>query len=152
MALTLTEGTRPSTLDLMSRVIGAPIGYARIVSWHVSRSDPSFVATFDLFLSAAHAAQCDESSQQTPMNYEWGCTLRAPEDLATLAQTDDREVLYRHVEYLLHYQDAERRYRESPADFDTEVEEAVLVDLETALGIQSLFHTASFVRAHGVVQ
>ena len=140
MALTANDGTRQSTLNLISRVVGMPIGYARMTGWYINRSDPSFTAMFDLFLSAEHASQCDKDGQASAIHYEWGCTLRTPDDLEALAQSDDRAVLYKHVEYILHYQDAERRRSEDPDAFDSTAEEALLVELETALGITSLFH------------
>lgn len=138
MALSTTEGTKQKTMDIINARLGFPAGtikYARIFSRWVTRDNHpggSFTAGLDLFIDESPAAD-----QTTPLHHEFGCTL-PPEAIAEMAATDDRQVLYRHLEYIINFQDAQRR-QESDPTFDAVAEQAALDELRDELGIETLF-------------
>ena len=135
MALTISEGTKQSTMDIISEVLGVPIQYARMFSWRITRDNHpkgAFNAMLDCFVTVP-----DEPDKKTPLHYEFGCTL--PESaIQAMTETDDRAVLYRHLEYIITYQDAQRRQTSDP-EFDTEAENTALAQLAEDLGIETLF-------------
>lgn len=139
MALSTIEGTKQKTMDIISSRLSLSAGtikYARIFSRWVTRDNHpkgSFTATLDCYLEDAPSAD-----QLAPLHHEFGCTL--PDTaISQMATTDDREILYKHLEYIINFQDAQRRQETDP-DFDPVAEEADLQALETELGITSLFH------------
>ena len=141
MALSVAEGTKQKTMDIINRVMGFPpntIKYARIFSRWVTRDNypmGSFTAGLDCYI--------DENpgpDQATSLHHEFGCTI--PQSAITaMGETDDREVLYKHLEYIINFQDAQQR-QESDPKFDPVAEEAELQALATELGIETLFHVA----------
>lgn len=133
MALSTKEGTKQSTMDILSGRVGLPVLYARIYDWKLNRLDPSFSAELDLFVT-------DPPGENTPLRYGIGCNLRYPEDFEALSRVDDRALLYRHIEYILNYQEAQSRQQADPGSFDMETESEKLDALASSLGIETLFH------------
>lgn len=140
MALTKTEGTKQTTMDIINARLGFPpntIKYARIHTQYKTRDNHpggAFTAMLNCYLQDSPGA-----NQDTPLHHEFGCNLPDTE-LSKMATTDDREILYKHLEYIINFQDAERRREESPDTFDPVAEESALKALETELGITSMFH------------
>jgi hypothetical protein len=101
MALSGQEIKSSDTLQLLTQLVkvGFPVGYARIESWHINPGDPSFFAMLALYFS-------EDIRHTDPLScahYEIGCSLTS-EALAALTQADDRSLLYKAVEYIVHYQ------------------------------------------------
>ena len=136
MALSVNEGTKQVTMDILSAKMGFPVKYARIFARWVTRDNHpggSFTATLDLFGITDPAPD-----QTTKLHYEVGCTLPASA-IDAMAGTDDRAVLYKHLEYIIQYQDAEERRNANPEEFDAKKENATLRSLSNELGIETLF-------------
>jgi hypothetical protein len=136
MALSEHEIKSSDTLQLLTRLakVGFPVGYARIESWHINPGDPSFFALLALYFSE-EVRQTDPSSCA---HYEIGCFL-THEVLELLNQGDDRNLLYKAVEYIIHFQIFEQMLRKI-----TDKDEAlafvaeknqVLDELDNELGI-----------------
>lgn len=136
MALSIADGTKQKTLDILSAKMGFQVKYARIFARWVTRDNHpggSFSATLDLFGITDPAPD-----QLTKLHYEVGCTLPSSA-IDAMAGTDDRAVLYKHLEYIIQYQDAEARRNADPAAFDAKKENTELKKLATSLGIETLF-------------
>lgn len=136
MALSIADGTRQKTLDILSAKMGFPVKYARIFARWVTRDNHpggSFSAMLDLFGITDPAPD-----QTTKLHYEVGCTLPASA-IDAMAGTDDRAVLYKHLEYIIQYQDAEERRSANTEEFDATAENAALRSLSNELGIETLF-------------
>lgn len=136
MALSIKDGTRQSTLDLLSKEVKFPVVYARMEGiWLTTDGHPGRAFTANL---ACYAYE-PESHDEAPTIYQGiGSGLTAAES-QRMAQMDDREVLYAHVEYLLHFQDAMKRRDAEPEKFDFESEQAGLTALAQELGIDTEF-------------
>jgi hypothetical protein len=137
MALSIADGTKQKTLDILSTKTGFPVKYARIFARWVTRDNHpggSFSATLDLFGITDPAPD-----QTTKLHYEVGCTLPASA-IDAMAGTDDRAVLYKHLEYIIQYQDAEERRNVDPDEFDVKKENTALTKLASSLGIETLFN------------
>lgn len=133
MALTITDGTRQETLDLLSeRLGGIPIKYARIFSRYVTR-DNHPAGAFEVML-ACYVTDAPAPDAKTPLNTGIGVAPLPESALADMAATDDRAVLYRYVEWLLHYQAAEARRGDD--GFDAAAENTALTALAEELGIE----------------
>lgn len=139
MALTTTEGTKQKTMDIIASRLNFPAGtvkYARIFSSYKTRDNhpgKAFTANLSCYLQDNPGPD-----DQPAKSHEFGCNLpvSAVQEMGT---TDDEAVLYKHVEYIINFQDAQRR-QETDTDFDPVAEEAELQALATELGIESLFH------------
>jgi hypothetical protein len=135
MSLSITDGTQQKTLDIISsKVGGIPIKYARIFSRYVTRDNhPGGAFTANL---ACYVVDNPTPEQTTPLHYEFGCTLQASA-ITAMAGTDDRDILYRHIEYIVQFQDAQERQNDE--GFDIAAEQAALDSLRDSLGIETLF-------------
>ena len=136
MALSVTEGTKQQTMDIISEVVGVPIKYARIFARWVTRDNHpggAFTATLDCYVEDNPPAD-----KITPLHHEFGCNIPASA-IDAMAGTDDRQVLYKHVEYIVNYQAAERRRNDDPEGFDPVAENAELDALAAELGIDTFF-------------
>jgi hypothetical protein len=136
MALSENEIKISDTLQLLTKLVktGFPVGYARIASWHINPGDPSFVAVLSLYLN-------EECRQENPLgcsHFEIGCTL-TPEALEFLTQADDRNLLYKAIEFIVHYQIFEQTLLtimdKAEAHQFVEEKNAVLAELNDELGI-----------------
>jgi len=138
MALSINEGTKQKTMDIITDRIQSelPVKYARIFSiWKTRDNHPggSFTAGLDCFLTDDPAP-----NKRTKLHHEFGCTL--PDTaISEMATSDDRDVLYKHLEYIINFQDAQQRQQSDP-DFDVATEQAELDALRDELGIETLFH------------
>ena len=133
MALSITDGTRQTTLNILSEMVGIPVSYARIFARWVTRDNHpggSFTATMSLYVE-----DNPPPDKIAPLHYEIGCTLPSTAIVA-MAETDDRAILYRHVEYAINFQAAQRVVAE---DESIKVEQQQALDeLSDALGIESI--------------
>lgn len=136
MALSINEGTKQRTMELLSEMVCAPIVYARIFSHYVTRDNHpggAFACMLDCFLHDNPA-----SDMKAPLHYEIGCSL-PPSAIDAMASNDDRAVLYKHIEYIINYTSAEHRRNDNPNKFDATAENAALRSLSNELGIETLF-------------
>lgn len=136
MALSVNEGTKQVTMDLLSEMVCAPIVYARIFSYYITRDNHpggAFTCMLDCFLHDNPAADAS-----APLHYELGCSLPSSA-IKAMALTDDRAVLYKHLEYIINYTAAEQRRNDNPNNFDATTENATLRSLANELGIETLF-------------
>jgi hypothetical protein len=101
MAITEKEALRTDTCALLSRLArpGFPVGYARIHSWHINPGDPSFTALLALYYDEAARRESAENCAY----YEIGGNI-TPETLAALQSADDRDVIYKAIEYFIRLQ------------------------------------------------
>lgn len=139
MALSINEGTKQKTMDILSNVFGFPPGtikYARIFARWVTRDNypgGAFTTPLDCYLEENPAKDKDSK-----LHHEFGCTL--PQSaIDEMSATDDRQVLYKHLEYIIQFQDAQQRQEKDPQGFDLAAEQAELDALRNELGIETLF-------------
>lgn len=134
MALCLNDGTQQKTLDIISRVVGVPVKYARIFSSYLTRDNHpggAFTAMLDCYVT-----DNPDPEQRTPIHHEFGCSL-PPSAIDEMSKTDNREVMYRHLEYIINYQELERNIQEGKTN-----EAQANIDLNALskkLGIETLF-------------
>jgi hypothetical protein len=135
MALNKNETARPDTCALLSQLAGSgfPVGYARIHSWRINPTDPSFEALLALYYDEA-------TRNESPANcayYSVGGHI-TPETLAAIQSADDRSVFYKAIEYFIHFQMYRLRLQTIDDDeYISELEEkqAALEQLDDDLGI-----------------
>jgi hypothetical protein len=136
MALNENETLRADTCALLSRLAhaGFPVGYARIHSWRVNPSDPSF----DALLALYYNEEARESDEGNCGYYEIGANI-TPEILALIQTADDRAVFYKVIEWTIHFQSCQTRLRDIIDDDEyisaLEEETNILKQLDTDLGI-----------------
>ena len=136
MALSVNEGTKQQTMELLSEMVCAPIVYARIFSYYITRDNHpggAFTCMLACFLN-----DNPPSDMKAPLHYEIGCSL-PPSAIDAMASNDDRAVLYKHLEYIINYTAAEHRRNDDPTKFDATAENTALRSLSTELGIETLF-------------
>lgn len=143
MGLSVAEGTKQKTMNIIAEVLGLPPGtikYARIFARWVTRDNHpggAFIAPLNCYIEENPTA-----GQQTPLHHEFGCVL-PKSAIDEMSATDDRQVLYKHIEYIIQFQDAQRR-QQSDSDFDVGSEQANLdalcdeLDIETLLRLESV--------------
>ncbi len=132
MALQISEGTRQSTLNILGDFarLPFPLGYARMESFNLNYNDPSFTAVMALY----YDEDARNTSPQKCSYYAIGCTLQQA-DFDIIASIDDRQLLYKHVEYIIHFQQAQK----DVTDENKATLQAELDALSDELGIQTLF-------------
>lgn len=136
MALSVNEGTKQETMDMLSEMVSAPIVYARIFSRYVTRDNHPGGAFNCMLACFLHDNPAPE--MKAPLHYEIGCSL-PPSAIDAMAGTDDRAVLYKHLEYIINYQSAEQRREANPDGFDVIAENTALQAMSDELGIETLF-------------
>lgn len=109
MALSNDEIVNQDTLTILTNLTKTPfpIGYARIRDWHINHDDPSFVATLCLYFNEASRQENIDSCNI----YQIGCSLNQIV-LQGIKQADDRNILYKVIEYIIHFQFYEAQYRQ----------------------------------------
>jgi hypothetical protein len=136
MALSENEIKSSDTLKLLTQLVrvGFPVEYARIESWHIDPGGPGFSAMLALYYSG-------EVRQTDPLScahYGIGCNL-TPEAMAFLTWADDRDTLYKAVEYIVHYQIFQQMLNKITNKGEAEAfiteKNQVLDELNDALGI-----------------
>lgn len=132
MALQITEGTQTKSLERLKTLAktGFPIGYARIESFNLNYNDPSFTAVLAIY--SDESARVDDITSCS--YYMIGCTLQQ-NDFDILQGIDDRNLLYKHIEYIINYQ-----YLNSIKNKDNVLElKQELIELKELIGIETLF-------------
>jgi hypothetical protein len=106
MALSPEEIISQDTLDLLTELTNSPfpIGYARISEWRIHIDDPSFNATLNMYFNEATRNDKPASA----ILYGIGCNL-TQELAVALQDTDDRNIIYKMIEYIIHFQYFEKR-------------------------------------------
>jgi len=137
MALSIKDGTEQKTLDILSGRFGFPVGYARITSSYVNRDDPSYTCVIGLWTSIEHYTK---NPRNPVKEYAFGSTLKYPEDFDKMDEGTFRGHLYKHVEYIIHYENAKNKSIQEKEAFNLETENEKLAATEKRLGITSLFH------------
>jgi hypothetical protein len=136
MALNEKETLREDTCAMLSELAraGFPVGYARIHSWHINPSDPSFDVTLALYYN-------EETRKNNEGNcgyYGMGANL-SPETFALIQTADDRTVFYKIIEWLIHFQTRQTRLKDigGDAEYIAALEEAtnMLEQLDADLGL-----------------
>jgi hypothetical protein len=136
MALNEKETLRADTCAKLSEVAraGFPVGYARIHSWHINPSDPSFDATLALYYNE----ETRKNNEENCGYYGMGANL-SPETLALIQTVDDRTVFYKIIEWLIHFQFHQSRLKSiiDDAEYIEALEEATnaLEQLDADLGL-----------------
>jgi hypothetical protein len=136
MALSENEIVNQETLKLLEELTETPfpIGYARIESWRLHPDGLAFQAVICLYLN-------EETRIKKPrycQSYEIGCEI-TNEMFLLLQQEDDRNLLYKAIEYIIHFQTYEKLLKkmdneEERYTFITE-KNAILDKLDDDLGI-----------------
>ena len=132
MALQISEGTLQISLDRLRQLAKQPypIGYVRIESFNLNYNDPSFTATLAMYF--------DEQARNTDVlscsYYMIGCTLQQ-DDFDLLKNIDDRQLLYKHIEYIINYQ----VLMQSKTEENKDEIYAELSQLRDTIGVSSLF-------------
>jgi hypothetical protein len=106
MALSPKEIISQDTLDLLTELTNSPfpIGYARVSEWRIHIDDPSFNATLNMYFNETMRNDKPNSA----LLYGIGCNLT--QELATALQNiDDRNVIYKMIEYIVHFQYFEKQ-------------------------------------------
>ena len=137
MALQISEGTRQDTLDKLKLLTHAPfpVGYVKIESWRVVPIDPSYQCVLALYFDK----QTRDENPLSAVHYEIGSTIQQS-DFDAMTQGDDRQLLYKQVEYIIHYQLHERAVSESDNPEQAKAAaNAELQQLATDLSIDTLF-------------
>ena len=136
MALSHKESISQDTLDLLTELTNSPfpIGYARISEWRIHIDDPSFNATLIMYFNET----IRNNNPNNALLYGIGCNLT--QNLSTALQnTDDRNIIYKMIEYIIHFQYFEKQLIKLKDEserlaFITE-KNAVLDKLDNDLGI-----------------
>jgi hypothetical protein len=108
MALSNDEIVNQDTLTILTKLTRTPfpVGYARIRDCHINYDDPSFVATLCLYFNEASRQENIDSCS----TYQIGCSLNQTV-LNAFQQADDRNALYKAVEFIVHFQFYEAELR-----------------------------------------
>lgn len=129
MALQISEGALQKTLDRLGVLTNSAfdIGYTRIVDSRIQYDDASFTCSLGCYANASKR----RANPTGALYYFIGCNIDK-DAISALAAADDRDLLYKYIEYIINYQ-----YLESNGFTLEEISE--LEELETALGIATLF-------------
>jgi len=132
MALQISEGTLQISLDRLRQLANQPypIGYARIESFNLNYNDPSFTAVLAMY----YDEQARNNDVLSCSYYMIGCTLQQA-DFDILQGIDDRQLLYKHIEYIINYQVLMQSKTEENKDEIC----AELSQLRNTIGVSSLF-------------
>ena len=132
MALQISEGTQQISLERL-RILAKqpyPIGYVRIESFNLNYNDPSFTATLAMYF--------DEQTRNNDVlacsYYMIGCTLQQV-DFDILKGIDDRQLLYKHIEYIINYQ----ILLQNVNDENKQQIKDELNNLKQAIGLETMF-------------
>jgi hypothetical protein len=149
MALNENETVRADTLALLSQLAqtGFPVGYARIHSWHVNPSDPSF----DALLALYYNEETRKSDEEHCGYYEIGANI-TPEILALIQTADDRAVFYKVIEWIIHFQFHQTRLKAviDDEEYISNLEEKTHIlerlDADLGLNMSTTFSLSSTVK------
>lgn len=135
MALSINECKRQDTLSKLQAISGCPfpVGYARFADERIHYGDPSWTCCVDMYFD--EQARIDNPG--VAHHYFLGGNL-TDADFPELASKDNRDLLYRHAEYLIHYIYATQI--KSKDGFDAQKTNTELEELREALGIETIFH------------
>lgn len=132
MALQISEGTLQISLDRLRQLANQPypIGYVRIESFNLNYNDPSFTAVLAMY----YDEQARNNDVLSCSYYMIGCTLQQA-DFDILQGIDDRQLLYKHIEYIINYQVLKAGMTESTKSQARDE----LIALKHQLGLETLF-------------
>jgi len=135
MGLSIKEGTRQDTFEKLKNIASAPfpVGYVKVESWRVVPDDPSY----DCVLALYYDEQTRIDTPDAAQHYIMGSSIQDA-DFTEMTKGDDRQHLYKQIEYIIHYQHYEKTIDRDDKN-QVETANAELQTLAQDLGIDTLF-------------